>query len=133
MSSAIAAESTRGSTWEPATAVAGWRCGMATSDLPDAPWIVESWYTGNDPDYEETPYERSGRDDFLEGADSDYGWRILAWALDQDADAVDDGEWQSVWEKLKETARRNYCLAFETQHHDDAAEMYNEYWRRWRS
>lgn len=104
-----------------------------SDDLPDAPWIVESWYTGNDPDYVETPYERSGPDDFLEGADSDYGWRILCWALNVDEDDADEDEFQNVWGDLTEKARKAYCKTYQQMHYDNSAEMYNEYWRRWKS
>ena len=108
---------------------------MATSDdLPDAPWIRESWYTGDCPGYEETPYERCGPDDFVEGADADYGWRILAWMLDVDEnDVPDDASWQDIWDDLKEKAKKAYCNSFQQLHFQEAAEMYNEYWRRWRS
>ena len=58
--------------------------------IPDAPWIVESWWTGPDPDYQETPYERSCPESFLDGADEEYGYRILGWILDTDSDDVED-------------------------------------------
>lgn len=107
---------------------------MATSDLPDAPWIVESWWSGPDPDYEETPYDIRGENDFLEGADAEFGWRILAWELDVDTDTIeDDGGWQDTWLALTEKTRKLFCARFERMHRDDAAELYNEYWRRFRA
>lgn len=102
-------------------------------DLPDAPWVVESWYTGDCPGYTETPYERCGADDFLEGADADFGWVILAWELNIDSDSVEDDQaMQSVWNELTEKARKAHCKAFEQYCRDDAEELYNRYWREYR-
>lgn len=98
--------------------------------LPDAPWIVESWYTGGCPD--ETPYDRRGATDFLEGADSDYGWRILAWELNVDTESIDDDmAWQDAWNAMNDKTRRRLCDTFERMHFDESAELYNKYWRDW--
>lgn len=104
------------------------------SDLPDAPWVVESWYTGNDPDGEETPFDRCSRNDFLDAADNDFGWKLLAWELDTDPQSIEfDENWQDIWTALDEKTRKRICKMFEEWNPDAAADMYNEYWRRYKA
>lgn len=93
----------------------------------DAPWIEEAEYYGfHTP---EDPYENATESEFLQGADEEYGWKILAWRLSIEEDAVpQDDEWQAVWVQLPRNIRNMYCKAFRRLYRNDAQNYYDKWY-----
>ena len=100
--------------------------------LPDAPWIVESWYTGDDPDHAFDPWNDIGGDwDTRPGGAADtYCHQILGTVMGLDQGTIDEHEADllDVWCGLKDEVQEWYCEWFRKNHPEETRLLYNKWY-----
>ena len=105
---------------------------MGRYDLPEDPRIVESWYTGDDPDHVFDPWDDEGGifDETRGGAGDRFCHQVLGFVLGLDQGTIDDHEAElvDVWCGLRPEVQKWYMKEFRDICPQETRLLYNKWY-----